>query len=76
MNIEELNVAESPSIETTHDVIIFAFDFSLDALIALDDYDSQNWIVDLVVSFHVTPHKEWFSTYAMAHGLVKLGDSH
>ena len=33
--IEELNVGDSPSIETTHDVLIFTSDFSLDALIAI-----------------------------------------
>ena len=76
MKIKEINVLEPPSIETTHDVLIFTLDFSPNALIALDGYYSQNWIVDLGTNFHVTPHKEWFSTYAMMHGSVKLCDSH
>ena len=76
VNIEEPNVVESPSIETTHDVLIFTLEFSLDVLISLDDYYLQNWIVDLGASFHVTLQKKWFSTYAVMHGLVKLGDSH
>ena len=76
VKIKELNVVEFPSIETSHDVLIFTLNFSLDVLLALDDYYLQNWIVDLGANFHVTPHKEWFSTYAMMHGSVKLGDSH
>ena len=76
MKIEELNVVESPTIETTHDVLIFTLDFSLDVLIALDECYSQNWIVDSSVDFHVSAHKEWFSTYVVTLSLVKLGDSH
>ena len=35
VKIDELNVVESPAIETTHDVLIFTLDFSLDVLIAI-----------------------------------------
>ncbi|MCO5576099.1 hypothetical protein L7F22_029906 [Adiantum nelumboides] len=49
---------------------------SLNALIALDKCYAQNWIVDSRASFHVTPHKEWFSTYSAMHGTMKLSDSH
>ncbi|MCO5562375.1 hypothetical protein L7F22_016002 [Adiantum nelumboides] len=49
---------------------------SPDALLALDECYAQNWIVDSGASFHVTPHKEWFSTYSATHGTVKFGDSH
>ena len=76
MKIEELNVAEFPSIETTHDVLISTLDFSPNALIAPNDCYSQNWIVDLDIYFHVTPYKEWFSTYIVIHGSWKLNDSH
>ena len=76
VKIEELNVVESPAIGIPHDVLIFTSDFSPDALITLDECYSQNWIVDSGASFHVTPHKEWFSSYAVTNGSVKLGDSH
>ena len=46
VKIKKLNVVESPSIETTHDLFIFTLDFSPNAFIALDDCYSQNWIVD------------------------------
>ncbi|MCO5555925.1 hypothetical protein L7F22_009469 [Adiantum nelumboides] len=46
-----------------------------DALLALDDWYAQTWIIDSSASFHVTPHREWFATYSPMHGLVKLGDS-
>ena len=34
-------------------------------------------MIDSGASFHVTPHREWFSTYAKGYqGIVKLGDSY
>ena len=33
----------------------------------------HDWILDLGASFHVTPHKEWFTTYdASCKGRVRL----
>ena len=37
VKIEELNVVEFPTIETLHGVLTFTSEFSLDALIALDE---------------------------------------
>ena len=76
VKIKKLDVVESPSIETSHDVLILTLDLCLDALITLDDYYSHNWIVDSGATFHVIAHKEWFSTYAVTHASLKLGDSH
>ena len=36
----------------------------------------QNWVIDSGANFHITPHREWFSSYAPTHGRVKLGDAY
>ena len=42
-------------------------------LVATDDLIMHDWILDSGASFHVTPHKEWFSTYdASRKGKVRL----
>ena len=45
-------------------------------MVAQDEGYAQNWILDSGASFHVTPHREWFSSYAPIQGIVKLGDSY
>ena len=35
---------------------------------------SQDWILDLGASFHVTPHRDWFSLYDS--GCVHLGNNY
>ena len=38
---------------------------------------SHTWLLDSGASFHVTPHREWFTCYeAKSLGKVRLGDSH
>lgn len=37
----------------------------------------ESWLIDLGVSFHMKPHKDWFETYHEGHyGKVFLGDSY
>ena len=49
-------------------------------LIGEDNYlnvacDDSTWIVDSGASFHVTPHKEFFSSYTCGDfGTVKMGN--
>ncbi|MCO5593863.1 hypothetical protein L7F22_047881 [Adiantum nelumboides] len=80
--IEELNVVESPKSVDMHgvlspsDVLVFTADFSADALVEEDASFDQNWVIDSGASFHVTPHREWFSTSAHTRGIVNLGDAY
>ena len=38
---------------------------------------AHTWLLDSRASFHVTPHREWFTQYeAKPLGTVRLGDSH
>ncbi|MCO5602591.1 hypothetical protein L7F22_056725 [Adiantum nelumboides] len=62
--------------ETQYDVLIFTSDLSPDALVAQDEDYAQNWIIDFGANFHVTPHRDWFTSYAPMQGIVKLGDSY
>ena len=32
-------------------------------LVAFDGNEISDWIIDLGASFHVTPHREWFTSY-------------
>ena len=79
---EELNVVESPSMLTliedmpATDILVFTANIELEALVAQEASADQNWVIDSGASFHVTPHREWFSTYAPMHGIVKLGDAY
>ena len=37
---------------------------------------AHTWLLDSGASFHVTPHREWFTRYdAKSLGTVRLGDS-
>ena len=48
-----------------------------EALTTSDDGYSQDWILDLGASFHVTPHRDWFNTYDIGmHGYVHLGNNY
>ena len=47
-----------------------------EALTTSDDGYSQNWILDSGASFHVTPHRDWSSTYDSGmHGYAHLGSN-
>lgn len=44
-------------------------------LVAADQNCGQEWILDSGASFHVTPHRSWFSTYdSSRRGSVHLGN--
>ena len=60
MKIEEINAVTEDSEDG--DVLLTS---SLDGahLVATDDLVMHDWILDSRASFHVTPHKEWFTTY-------------
>ena len=46
-------------------------------LVTTDDLAVQDWIMDSGASFHVTPHREWFTSYdAKRTGRVRLGNDH
>ena len=60
VKIEEINTIS----EHFEDGAIL-FTSSLDSrhLVATYDLVMHDWILDLGVPFHVTPHKRWFTTY-------------
>lgn len=46
-------------------------------MVTTDDVILHDWILDSRASFHVTPHKEWFTTYdAKRTGRVCLGNDY
>ena len=55
---------------------MFTSEIEADALVAQEVSKNQNWIIDFGASFHVTPHKDWFSTYTKTHGTIKVGDAY
>ena len=74
VKIKELNVFES---STPTDILMLSSDLPIDALLTQDASLSHNWILDSGASFHVTPYREWFSTYMEGSlGIVRLGDAH
>ncbi|MCO5569108.1 hypothetical protein L7F22_022815 [Adiantum nelumboides] len=63
----------------THDSdgnICYASNLCPTPLVATNSSYEQDWIVDSGASFHVTPHKEWFSSYECRHGMVHLGNNY
>ena len=79
VEIKELNVVKSSAMsemQLPSDVLIFTADLCPDALVIEDANYAQNWVINSGASFHVTPHADWFSTYAQARGTVKLGDAY
>ena len=79
---KHLNVVTSSNTPTlsedlsTSDILVFTSELEADALVAQEVSMNQNWIIDSGASFHVTPHKDWFSTYAKMHGPIKVGDTY
>ena len=74
MKIEEINAVSEDSEDG--DVLLTS---SLDGahLVVIDDLVMHDWILDSRASFHVTPHKEWFTTYdASCKGRVCLGNDY
>ncbi|MCO5573535.1 hypothetical protein L7F22_027306 [Adiantum nelumboides] len=63
----------------THDSdgdICYASKLCPTLLVATNSSYEQDWIVDSGAYFHVTPHKEWFSSYECRHGMVCLGNNY
>ena len=58
--------------------VLFTSSLPASVLVARDQKCGQGWILDSGASFHVTPHREWFSTYTEGSfvGKIRLGDSH
>ena len=48
----------------TMDIFMISSDLPIDVLLMHDASLAQNWILDSSASFHVTPNREWFSTYS------------
>ena len=58
------------------DDILLMSGLSAELLTTSNDAYSQDWILDFGASFHVTPHREWFSTYNNGQtGCVHLGNN-
>ncbi|MCO5612794.1 hypothetical protein L7F22_067064 [Adiantum nelumboides] len=63
----------------THDSdgdICYASNLCPTLLVATNSSYEQDRIVDSGASFHVTPHKEWFSSYECRHGMVSLDNNY
>ena len=74
VKIEEINAVSEDAEDG--DILLTS---SLDSahLVATDDLVMHDWILDSGVSFHVTPDKEWFTTYdAPRKGRVCLGNDY
>ena len=60
VKIEEINAV---SVDSEDGEILLISTLDSAQLVATDDLIMHDWILDSRMSFHVTPHKEWFSTY-------------
>ena len=57
--------------------ILFNLGLESAQLVTTDDIMLHDWILDSGVSFHVTPHREWFTNYdAKRTGRVHLGNDY
>ena len=57
--------------------VLFTSSLPTSLLVAADKQYGQEWILDSGVSFHVTPHRSWFSTYnSSKRGSVHLGNDY
>ena len=69
--IKEINMV------TEVDQDICFLDSNLPAEILVSGEVSHSWVLDSGASLHVTPHREWFTSYESgSHGTVSLGDSY
>ena len=56
--------------------ILFVSKVNPSVLVATSDITVQDWIMDSGASFHVTPHREWFTRYdAKRTRRVRLGNN-
>ena len=57
--------------------VLFTSSLPANVLVAADQNCGQEWILDFGTSFHVTPHRSWFSTYdSSRRGSVHLGNEY
>ena len=57
--------------------VLFTSSLPANVLVAADQNCGQEWILDSGASFHVTPHRSWFSTYdSSRRGSVHLGNDY
>jgi hypothetical protein len=72
VNIEEINV----TCNDDGDILVLDDDVN-HAEANISHALAYTWLLDSSASFHVTPHREWFTRYeAKPLGTVRLGDSH
>ena len=78
MKSEEINVVtdtqDNSVVADPQDILCLESSLSVEVLVS--GHVSHTWILDLGASFHVTPHREWFSRYEETVGTVTLGDSY
>ena len=60
VKIEEINAVDGDSEEGE---ILLNSGLESSQLVTTDDLAVQDWIMDSRASFHVTPHREWFTSY-------------
>ena len=74
MKIEEINAVS----EDEGDILLnSALDATHMDQVTTDDIVLHDWILDSGASFHVTPHREWFTNYdAKRTGRVHLGNDY
>ncbi|MCO5568804.1 hypothetical protein L7F22_022504 [Adiantum nelumboides] len=77
MKIKEVNVigsgSDSDSGIATGDIFLRS-NFDSIFLITEDGHAMSDWIIDLGASLHVSPHKEWFTSYVATKDYVRLGN--
>ena len=79
MKIEEINVTEnvsqySDACKTVSTEIYFTSNMDSIFLTDFDGYALSDWILDSRASLHVSPHREWFTSYVATKGHVRLGN--
>ena len=79
VKIQEVNVTSTIA-ETEEQVSrdIFFLNSSIDSVLltAADGHALSDWIIDSGASLHVSPHKEWFTSYVATKDQVRLGNEH
>ena len=57
--------------------VLFMSSLLANVLVAVDQNGGQEWILDFGASFHVAPHRCWFSTYdSLRRGSIHLGNDY
>ncbi|MCO5555218.1 hypothetical protein L7F22_008762 [Adiantum nelumboides] len=88
IKIEELNIvqddcdAQDINMLTENNDVFYdaqetlSLQSSMPAELLVSGEVSHTWILNLGASLHVTPHRQWFTTYEETIGTVTLGDSY